>query len=136
MSEIYCPRCDKRITPDHRCLSRRHFFGMLAGAAALLVAPKPALPSYDINATAGTRLTLRAGDRLSVSINGMPATPSFWTLSVVPSAGGEEVTYCGEYAQCTGPLFLAAKEYIVTDARVVTGGYVHRVPIEINRSGE
>ncbi len=43
-SRIFCPRCDKPITPDHRCLSRRHFFGMLAGAAAVAaVAPEPLL---------------------------------------------------------------------------------------------
>lgn len=39
---LYCPRCDKRMEPDHRCLSRRHFFGMLGGAAVT--------PLFGINA--------------------------------------------------------------------------------------
>lgn len=37
---IHCPRCDKPLAPGHRCLNRRHFFGMLAGAAAAILAPK------------------------------------------------------------------------------------------------
>ena len=29
---MYCPHCDRRLTPDHRCLSRRVFlFGAMAG---------------------------------------------------------------------------------------------------------
>lgn len=40
---IYCPRCDKPIAPGHRCLNRRHFFGMLAGAAAAILAPSLAI---------------------------------------------------------------------------------------------
>ncbi len=41
---IYCPRCDKPIAPDHRCLSRRHFFGLLTGAAAVVIlAPEPVI---------------------------------------------------------------------------------------------
>lgn len=48
---VYCPRCDKPITPGHRCLGRRHFFGMLAGAAAVVAAPGPrVLPADVINA--------------------------------------------------------------------------------------
>ena len=35
-SELYCPRCDKRITPDHRCLSRRIF--LFAGLGELFLA--------------------------------------------------------------------------------------------------
>lgn len=29
---LYCPRCDKRLTPDHCCVSRRIFIGALLGA--------------------------------------------------------------------------------------------------------
>lgn len=35
MSEtLFCPSCDRRLTPDHRCLSRRVFLGALFGALA------------------------------------------------------------------------------------------------------
>lgn len=37
---LYCPRCDKRIEPDHRCLSRRWFLGMLGAAVVAPVLPK------------------------------------------------------------------------------------------------
>ena len=40
--QLYCPRCDKRLTPDHRCLTRRFFFGMLGAAAAAVAMPKEA----------------------------------------------------------------------------------------------
>lgn len=29
---MYCPKCDKRLAPDHRCTSRRFFLGALLGA--------------------------------------------------------------------------------------------------------
>ena len=32
---MYCPRCDRWLTPDHRCVSRRIFLGMLGFGAAL-----------------------------------------------------------------------------------------------------
>ena len=37
MSAIFCPRCDRRLTPDHCCLSRRIF--LFAGLGGLF-APK------------------------------------------------------------------------------------------------
>ena len=35
-ADLYCPRCDRRLTPDHRCLSRRIFLfaGLGAGIAS------------------------------------------------------------------------------------------------------
>lgn|SRR5574337_228193 len=27
--DLYCPRCDRRLTPDHKCLSRRVFLDAL-----------------------------------------------------------------------------------------------------------
>lgn len=32
MPELHCPHCDRRLTPEHRCLSRRVFLGALFGA--------------------------------------------------------------------------------------------------------
>ena len=43
-SEILCPRCERAMEADHECrkgVSRRHFFGMLGGAAAAVALPRP-----------------------------------------------------------------------------------------------
>lgn len=38
---LICPRCERPLSPDHRCLSRRHFFFGLAGSVALAAASWP-----------------------------------------------------------------------------------------------
>lgn len=53
---LYCPRCDKRIEPDHRCLSRRFFLGMLGAAGAAAVLPKPPSPPPVLVARASKRV--------------------------------------------------------------------------------
>lgn len=41
-SEVLCPRCERAMQPGHECrgLSRRFFFGALAGAAAAVTLPQ------------------------------------------------------------------------------------------------
>ena len=43
-AEILCPHCEHAMEPGHKCsaMSRRYFFGVLAGAAsAAMVTPEP-----------------------------------------------------------------------------------------------
>lgn len=37
MPNLYCPRCDRRLSPDHRCVSRRIFLAAIFGGAACTV---------------------------------------------------------------------------------------------------
>lgn len=133
---IYYPRCDKRITPDHRCLSRRHFFGILAGAAALLVAPK-VVPANCL--TAGdfrkARNILRAGDSLSVTFTGHTAVarPGFH-VSIVPCAN--PTTMKRIESGRTGAFFIADQDYLIERITYSTAYGRANVPIEIKRSAE
>jgi hypothetical protein len=54
-TRLYCPRCDKRLTPDHKCLSRRFFLGMLGTAMGVVAAPSAVLfPVVDCGIDDGT----------------------------------------------------------------------------------
>lgn len=85
---LYCPRCDKRIEPEHRCLSRRIFLGALLGASAAVVVPKPvvAAPPTVTVACATIRGYKFAMSRALWSVTEMPGgkfidggpTPSSW----------------------------------------------------------
>lgn len=117
---------------------------MLAGAAALILAPKPALPFVhpaQAKALADPRpYVLHAGDRLSLNFHGLPAKPAAWTVELLSADSRKR----GDMAMITtvysgsdvGQFFVAPRNYVVASARVVVGGFVHSVPIEIKRSGE
>lgn len=113
---IYCPRCDKPITRDHRCLSRRHFFGLLGAAAALsaqVVKPFP-------GALANRRLaSLRPGDLLSVGYDG-GSRPGWASVDLTDQAGHLTHLHLTGLADNT-PLFIAPRDYILTGVRIVTG---------------
>lgn len=121
---------------------------MLAGAAALLVAPKIATPtgltlSEHIARTNQALNVLRAGDVLSVNFSALPADPTELFIKVTATENAQS----GSLATATflSPISLACgrrhhygvtRDCVVTDARVVVGNRVIRVPIEIKRSGE
>ncbi len=133
---IYCPRCDKRITPDHRCLSRRHFFGML-GAAAALFAAKPALLAYDLKASLPDPYVLRMGDRLILNFNGLPCSPSPWTVGLVSRYNAQRgtCTKTDVYGGGEGA-FVADGAYTIIGARATVGGRSLNIPITIERSSK
>ncbi len=54
-AEILCPHCEKAMAPDHdvdRCarkgMSRRFFFGTMAGAAVAVALPSVATPELEV----------------------------------------------------------------------------------------
>lgn len=110
-----------------------------------MVAPKTAVPSYDLLASAPI---LRRGDRLILNFNGLPSTPMAWGVELISepfvSFDGTLVSNTlvtsvgfGDFSKRPpSDFFIAARDYTVRDVRVhVAGGTVHRVPIEITRSG-
>lgn len=107
---LYCPRCDKPIAPGHRCLSRRHFFGMLGAAAAtILVPPAVSLP---------VPLThLQAGDHLSLS---MDHGSLIWSISLMDSTGAAR-TLTGPVQPNAEPMFIAPSSCVITSVSVLSG---------------
>lgn len=133
---IYCPRCDKPITPDHRCLSRRHFFGMLAGAAAAAAA----LGSAGLS----PGLRLRRGDVLSVTsvlaaqieaVRSQLERAFYATVDLVDNSGQRSSIHCIA-SNAPTPVFIAPRDYTITGARAVSGtAYVGpSVTLQIRRS--
>lgn len=131
---IYCPRCDKPITPDHRCLSRRHFFGSVAGLLACALSGK-AIAAPATMALVPSSI-LRAGDAISISVTTTlelqlekvrPALERLFHCVTLREQGGRETTYV-----TTGPsqvgdvLFVAPRDYTITGVRTVSStGYVN-----------
>ncbi len=97
---IYCPRCDKRLTPDHRCaaLTRRHFFGLIAGAAAVAAMPKVA--AY------ADPMVLRRGDTLSFKWAGYPFPNMAVLIESIPGFSGTYVRLAAH-----GSHFVADRPY-------------------------
>jgi hypothetical protein len=117
---LYCSKCDKRLTPDHICgLSRRFFFGLIAGAAASAFVP-PSTPD---------NVLLRAGDLLQVN------------LSSAEVVGGALITVSRDGRQFfiqqpkpVGPWFMAKEAYTVESIRAVVGSTVRDMPFKVVRS--
>lgn len=110
---IYCPRCDKPIAPDHRCLSRRHFFGLFAGAAAAVALAGPAVEAL----TKGAGLTMKTGDLLSLS---MDHGGLIWSICLKDSTGAVK-TITGPVQPNAEPVFIAPSSCVITSASVLVG---------------
>ncbi len=124
---IYCPHCDRRLTPDHRCVSRRMFFGLLglgAAAAALPVglAMKP------------KGIILNAGDRIGITLIATVGGLSHATVVLETLSPGNMYPQrlSAALPPGTGPFYVVpAKCKVVSLGAVVCSGQVDDLPVRM-----
>jgi len=123
---LYCPRCDKRLTPDHRCVSRRIFLGMLGlGGSAVALAP---------TAPADTNLIM-PGDLFAVNVTGGGGF-TYASVTVEMEDGELRIVEADVDPCITGdkPFFISPGPCTIVSARVLSGGTVRDAKVTVMRS--